>query len=202
MKRVLLLLLLFVCAITWACLMSIDFWQRQSVAAPEGIVAEVTYVDQAEFPDVTLYLDVRDGGGGKVMGLSVGGAIGLIVLGVFIGGLIGVVEVVLRTAWLRFTRGLLEGQTVTLDPRKKEQTLGAADDCGIVIPGDPDVLRHHAAILRQGNAFVVEPRDGPVLLRGQKEYAPVDNHILRHKDRLQVGKTRFTFLSEQKGGAS
>jgi Ca-activated chloride channel homolog len=70
MKRVLLLLLLFVCAITWACLMSIDFWQRQSVAAPEGIVAEVTYVDQAEFPDVTLYLDVRDGGGGKVMGLS------------------------------------------------------------------------------------------------------------------------------------
>ena len=138
----------------------------------------------------------------RELGLSVGGAIGLIVLGVFIGGLVGVVEVVLRTAWLRFTRGLLEGQTVTLDPRKKEQTLGAADDCGIVIPGDPDVLRHHAAILRQGNAFVVEPRDGPVLLRGQKEYTAVDSHILRHEDRLQVGKTRFTFLSEQKGGAS
>jgi VWFA-related protein len=70
MKRVLLLLLLFVCAITWACLMSIDFWQRQSVAAPGGIVAEVTYVDQAEFPDVTLYLDVRDESGQLVTGLA------------------------------------------------------------------------------------------------------------------------------------
>jgi VWFA-related protein len=50
--------------------MSIDFWQRQSVAAPGGIVAEVTYVDQAEFPDVTLYLDVRDGSGQLVTGLA------------------------------------------------------------------------------------------------------------------------------------
>ncbi|MBN1975820.1 MAG: VWA domain-containing protein [Anaerolineae bacterium] len=71
MKRVLLLLLLFVCAITWACLMSVDFWRRQSsVASPEGIVAEVTYVDQAGFPDVTLYLDVRDGSGRLVTGLA------------------------------------------------------------------------------------------------------------------------------------
>ena len=70
MKRVLLLLLLFICAITWACLMSVDFWQQRSVAVPEGIVAEVTYVDQAGFPDVTLYLDVRDGSGQLVTGLS------------------------------------------------------------------------------------------------------------------------------------
>jgi hypothetical protein len=138
----------------------------------------------------------------RELGLSAGGAIGLTVLGIFIGGLIGVVEIVLRTAWIRFTRGLLEGQTITLDPRKKEQALGVADDCQVVIPGDPDVLRHHAAILRQGGAFVVEPRDGPVLLRGQKAYAPVDSHILRHKDRLQLGKTRFTFLSERKEDAS
>jgi hypothetical protein len=138
----------------------------------------------------------------RELGLSVGGAIGLTILGVFIGGLIGVVEIVLRTAWLRFTRGLLEGQTITLDRRKKEQTLGVADDCEVVIPGDPDVQRHHAAILRKDNAFVIEPRDGPVLLRTQKEYAPVDRHTLCHEDRLQVGKTRFTFLSEQKGGTS
>jgi hypothetical protein len=136
------------------------------------------------------------------LGLSAGGAIGLTVLGIFVGGLVGLVEVVMRTAWLRFTRGLLEGQTVTLDPRRKEQVLGAANDCAIVIPGDPDVLRHHAAILREGAAFIVEPRDGPLLLRGVREYEPVSRHTLRHEDRLQVGKTRFTFLSEQKGGGS
>jgi VWFA-related protein len=70
MKRVLLLLLLFVCAVTWACLMSIDFWRPQSVAAPGGIVAEVTYVDQAEFPNVTLYLSVRDENGQMMTGLA------------------------------------------------------------------------------------------------------------------------------------
>jgi hypothetical protein len=143
----------------------------------------------------------------RELGLSVGGAIGLTVLGVFIGGLVGLVEIVLRTAWLRCTRGLLEGQTITLDPRRKEQVLGVADDCDIVVPGDPDVLRHHAAILRKRGSFVIEPRDGPVLVRDARdararEYGPVDSHPLAHGDRFQLGKTRFTFLSERKGGTS
>lgn len=141
------------------------------------------------------------------LGLSVGGAIGLTILGVFIGGLVGLVEIVLRTSWLSCTRGLLEGQTITLDPRKKEQVLGAADDCDVVIPGDPDVLQHHAVILRRGNKFTIEPRDGPVLVRAARdarvrEYEPVDDHTFDHEDRFQLGKTRFTFLSERKGGAS
>jgi hypothetical protein len=138
----------------------------------------------------------------RELGLGVGGAIGLTLLGVFIGGLVGLVEVVLRTAWLRCTRGLLEGQTITLDPRKREQVLGRADACDIVIPGDPDVLQHHAVILRRGDGFDIEPRDGPVLVCGAREYAPVDSHTLVHKDRFQLGKTRFTFLGERKGGAS
>ncbi len=70
MKRAILLLILFACALTWACLMSVDFWQRQSVAAPGGITAEVVYVDQASFPDVTLYLSVLDGSGQAMMGLT------------------------------------------------------------------------------------------------------------------------------------
>jgi hypothetical protein len=138
----------------------------------------------------------------RELGLSVGGAVGLTFLGFFIGGLIGLVEIVLRTAWLRCTRGLLEGQTITLDPRKKGQVLGVADDCDVVIPGDPDVLQHHAVILRQGADFVVEPRDGPLLVRSAREYVPVDSHTLNHEERFQLGKTRFTFLRERKGRAS
>jgi hypothetical protein len=131
------------------------------------------------------------------LGLSIGGAMGLIILGAATGGLIGLVEVVLRTAWLKFTRGKLEGQTLTLDPHKKTQVLGRASDCAVVIPGDPDVQPRHAAILLEGPTFIIERRDGPVLLRGPQGYAPVQRHALCHQDRLQVGKTRFVFLSEQ-----
>ncbi len=136
------------------------------------------------------------------LGLGVGGAMGLVILGAAIGGLIGLVEVVLRTAWLKFTRGKLEGQTITLDPRKKMQILGRVAGCAVVIPGDPDVQPHHAAILQEGPTFAIEPRDGLVLLRRPQGYAPVQRHILCHQDRLQVGKTRFIFLCEQKGATS
>ena len=135
------------------------------------------------------------------LGLSAGGAMGLAILGAAIGGLIGLVEIVLRTAWLKYMRGKLEGQTVTLDPRKQVQIMGRASDCAIVIPGDPDVEPHHAAILQEPGGFTIESRDGPVLLNGPQGYAPVQRHTLHHQDRCQVGKTRFVFLSEQKESA-
>jgi len=137
----------------------------------------------------------------RSLGLSLGSAMGLLILGGAIGGFIGLVETVLRAAWLKFIRGKLEGQTVTLDSRQQEQILGRADGCEIVIPGDPDVQLHHAALLRKDQAFVIEPRDGPVLVNGPKGYAPVERHPLRHQDRVQLGKTRFIFLSERKGAA-
>jgi Ca-activated chloride channel family protein len=70
MKRVILLLLLFVCAVTWACVMSIDFWRRQSTPASGGVTAQVAYVDKAAFPDVTVYLSVLDGSGEPASGLT------------------------------------------------------------------------------------------------------------------------------------
>jgi VWFA-related protein len=69
MKRIILLVLLFVLAVACACLMSIDFWRQRSTAAPDGVTAEVAYVDRAEFPEVTVYLSVLDGGGKPVSGL-------------------------------------------------------------------------------------------------------------------------------------
>ena len=154
-----------------------------------GLAGGSTY----ERVSVSLQMLVQN----RDLGVSFGGAIGLLILGTAIGGLVGVVEIVLRTAWLRFTRGKLEGQTITLDPRKREQVLGAAGSCAVVIPGDPDVLPAHAVVLREGDDLIVEPRDGPVLVGGHSGYESVDRHVLRHKDRLQLGKTRFTYLSEQ-----
>lgn len=138
----------------------------------------------------------------RALGLSVGGAMGLVILGSTVGGLIGLVEVVLRRAWIRFTCGKLEGRTITLDPRKKVQTLGQATSSTVVIPGDPDVLPHHAALLREGSDFVIESRDGPVLLRAPQVYTPVQRHTLQHQDKVQLGRTRFKFLTERKGASS
>jgi VWFA-related protein len=69
MKRVILLVLLFVLAVACACVMSIDFWRQRSTAAPDGVTAEVAYVDRAEFPKVTVYLSVLDGSEKPVSGL-------------------------------------------------------------------------------------------------------------------------------------
>lgn len=70
MKRIILLVLLFVLAVACACVMSIDFWRQRSKPAPDGVAAEVAYVDRTEFPEVTAYLSVLDGSGKPVSGLA------------------------------------------------------------------------------------------------------------------------------------
>lgn len=138
---------------------------------------------------------------GRAWALSVGGAIGLIILGACIGALIGLVEDILRTAWLRFLRGPLEGQTRTLDPRRAQILLGRADRCDIVLSDDPDVARVHAEIGYQHGAFTITGREGSVLLRQATTTVPVQHHRLQHGDTLQVGHTRFIFQSDTGGQA-
>jgi len=70
LKRIITLVLLFVLAVACACVMSVDFWRRQSTPATDGVTAEVAYVDRAEFPEVTVYLSVLDGSGKPVSGLT------------------------------------------------------------------------------------------------------------------------------------
>jgi Ca-activated chloride channel family protein len=70
LKRIALLVVLFTCAMTWTCLMSINFGRRQGVPASGDYSAEVTYVDRAAFPDVTTYVSVLDGTGQRVQGLG------------------------------------------------------------------------------------------------------------------------------------
>lgn len=72
MKRTLLLLLLFVCAASWACLMSVDFWHRPATPTSGGPAAEITYFDynQSAFSSVTVYLSVLDIGRQPILGLA------------------------------------------------------------------------------------------------------------------------------------
>jgi len=84
--------------------------------------------------------------------LTLGSAIGLMILGACIGSLIGLVEDILRTAWLKVMRGRLEGRTFSLT--RKETSLGKADDCDIVLPGDDDIYPRHALVEQTQKTFV------------------------------------------------
>jgi VWFA-related protein len=72
MRRWVLLVLLFACAVGWAGLMGIDFGRRRSAPASDGCSAEVVYFDKSGFPEVTVYLSILDDNGQLVQGLSEG----------------------------------------------------------------------------------------------------------------------------------
>ena len=127
----------------------------------------------------------------RELALTVGSAVGLIILGACIGSLIGLVEDILRTAWLKVIVGRLEGRTFTLT--RKDTRLGKADDCDVLLPGDDDIYPHHAVIEQTQKAFVLRPLAHPVLVNKQ----PMgQSHLLKHGDRIQLGKTRLTFNLE------
>ena len=136
---------------------------------------------------------------GRAWAIPVGGAVGLMILGACIGALIGLVEDILRSAWLRFIRGPLEGQTRTIDPRRAKIVLGRADQCDIVLPDDPDVARAHAEIVHNNGEFTIMGREGSVLLRRAHETTTVQQHVLQPGDTVQLGRTRFIFQTDAGG---
>jgi len=70
-KRWLLLPVLFICAVGWTGLMSVDFGRRQATPASGGSTTTITYFDydKTAFTDVTVYLSVLDGSEEPVAGL-------------------------------------------------------------------------------------------------------------------------------------
>jgi hypothetical protein len=146
-----------------------------------------------------LNLALRGWTGDRETAVAVGGALGLIILGMCLGAIIGLVETILRTAWFRFTRGKLEGQTRMLDPRKAQITIGRDDGSDLYIPGDADIHHRHAVITPQNGAFIITPASdgGPVLLVTPQGEQPVQNHALRPNDAIQLGRSRMVFYTEE-----
>jgi MFS family permease len=146
-----------------------------------------------------LNLVLRSSTGDRELALAVGGAVGLIILGAAIGSIIGLVETIMRTAWLRFTRGRLEGQTRMLDRRKQHLTLGRDDGCDLFIPGDKGVMPRHALIKVENNQFVIVPYPeggGTVQLVTEQGEQTVGQHTLRSGDTIQLGRSRMVFQTE------
>lgn len=128
---------------------------------------------------------------------AVGGAVGLVLLGLFIGAFIGLVEDLLRTAWLRFVSGRFEGQTRTLDPRKRVVRIGQAETADICIRGDPALVLRHAQILHDQQEFYLEAVDGIVQVGPPGCQIPVTRHRLQPDDTFQLGASRIRFHSRR-----
>jgi hypothetical protein len=131
--------------------------------------------------------------GGQAVAVSWGGALGLIILAACIGFLVGLVEVLLRKSWLFFLTGRLEGQTRTLDS-SRPHTIGSADTCTIVVPNDPSIQPIHAEISFADGDFLIQPRDGQVVIRRETSDLPVSGATpLQPGDRVLLGETRMVF---------
>jgi hypothetical protein len=124
--------------------------------------------------------------------LAWGSAIGLIILGACIGFMVSLVETLLRKAWVFFLTGRLEGQTRTLDS-SRPHTIGSDPSCTIVIPSDPSVAAVHAEIAYDSDNFVINARDGQVVVRRDGVDQPGTSHVLVPGDRVILGETRMIF---------
>lgn len=125
--------------------------------------------------------------------IAFGGAVGLVILGLFIGFLVGLVEDLLRSAWLVFSTGRLEGQTRTLDAAKPTTLLGRSETADICILGDAALANRHARIVRDGTDYVLEALDGQVLAGVPGKLQPVTRHLLQPGDYFQLGASRAVF---------
>jgi hypothetical protein len=123
---------------------------------------------------------------------AIGGAIGLMLLGMFVGGFIGLVEDLLRSAWLMFTSGRLEGQSRTLDPSRPAR-IGRSDAADICILGDLSMAQQHAQIVCDGGTYFVEAIDGPVHYGQGPRLAAVQRQQLQPGDIIAFGSARATF---------
>lgn len=123
---------------------------------------------------------------------AIGSAVGLMLLGLFVSGFIGLVEDLLRSAWLTFTSGRLEGQSRTLDPRRAA-SIGRSDAADICILGDPNLAQRHARIVCDGGSYFVEAVDGAVQHGTGPRLGAVARQQLSPGDIIAFGSARATF---------
>jgi Ca-activated chloride channel family protein len=64
------LLALAAFAVVWVVLMSLDLSRQGRTTGSDGSRAEVTFVDKSAFPDITVYVAVKDGSGQPIVGLG------------------------------------------------------------------------------------------------------------------------------------
>ena len=120
---------------------------------------------------------------------AVSRAVAMIVLGLFIGFGIGLVEVALKEAWLRVTRGKLAGKEFIL--YSQVTTLGSSPTADIVLTKDVRVSPEHARITAESAAHVLH--DLASAGGTYVNHRAVRRHVLRSGDIVGIGDTIFVY---------
>ncbi len=132
-------------------------------------------------------------------------AVSLTCLGGAIGGSIAFVTILVQRAWLEVVDGPAAGRvyevTKFVDPRlgsRKPGIIGSDEwSANIYLPGDPEVLPHHARIgyVNEHPTLSAEAGtdDNPPLVNGQR----VKTWQLGNGDRLQVGATQLIYRQKK-----
>ncbi len=114
--------------------------------------------------------------------------IGLIAVGALIAAATRVVETARRQAWLHIIAGGMAGKEFVL--YHDVTRIGASPECEVFLLKDPAVAKLHAQI---------DDRDGCRLLTAMPHATvyvnrqPVQSHLLRNGDQLQIGNTSITY---------
>lgn len=123
--------------------------------------------------------------------------VGLAAVGALIAGATRVVETARRQAWLLISAGGMAGKEFIL--YHDITRIGASPDCEIFLLKDPAVAKLHAQIDdRDGRRLLTAMPDAPVYVNQQ----PVQSHLLRNGDLLQIGNTVITYAERVEATAS
>ena len=118
--------------------------------------------------------------------------------GAAIGLFLGFVEEVAKRAWLVRLVGTNEGKHYIID--KPVTVLGRSELVDLPVFGDPDIAERHAAIVRQGDRFYIEDLGSYSGTRVND--AVVLKEMLRDRDTIMIGKTRFMFRDKATAGSA
>ncbi len=123
--------------------------------------------------------------------------IGLAAVGGLIAGATRVVETARRQAWLHIIAGGMAGKEFIL--YHDVTRIGASPDCEVFLLKDPAVAKLHAQIDdRDGRRLLTAMPNAPVYVNQQ----PVQSHLLRNGDQLQIGNTVITYAERAEATAS
>jgi hypothetical protein len=114
--------------------------------------------------------------------------IGLIAVGALIAAATRVVETARRQAWLHIIAGGMAGKEFVL--YHDVTRIGASPECEVFLLKDPAVAKLHAQIDdRDGCRLLTVMPHATVYVNRQ----PVQSHLLRNGDQLQIGNTAITY---------
>lgn len=123
---------------------------------------------------------------------------GFVALGACIGLLIGLAQVILKDMWLKIEKGFKAGRELILS--KPVITLGRAEGCDIGLFGDQTVDKHHARLIRKGNAYMVadDGSAGGTFVNGERITGP---RLLKAGDEIRIGNCVLRFGERRKAAA-